>query len=312
MIKKTPLLIYISALFLFACNSSSTSNNSSGGDDEDVKKPSLKHIIGIGYTEVKRVYPSGLSFNNYGYQIKPEWRISFKSDTLANIYNPWQKKFRDYKVIFDHDSVYNIAWSWMRLKKITKDSLVFQNLRVENKTVNKERSRMFMTLYANHYIRDVLHTTPEKLQKPSRRDTLFIKKKIEESDRIVDSAFVAIDPVQLTSKSKILKVTKRKAEKDKLVEGSELMDYVLPEFDIVIHKAYKDFHYGFSIYVDKKGIMHFGQSLYAVDDDVYLKTMKGIMEVYLQNLLVIKPGSTMGMPHASTILVHVQGIKKAS
>lgn len=311
MIKTSPLFLSIATVFLFACNSSSKHGNGSGSD-ENPKQPSLKHIIGIGYTEVKRVYPSGLSFNDYGYQIKPEWRISFKSDTLANIYNPWQKKFRDYKVIFDHDSVYNIAWSWMRLKKISKDSLVFQNLRVENKTVNKERSRMFMTLYANDYIKNILHTTPEILQKPSRRDTLFIKKKIEESDRIVDSAFVAIHPVQLSSKSKILKVTKRKAEKDRLVEGNELMDYVLPDFDIVIHKAYKDFNYAFSIYVDKRGTMHFGKSLYSVDDDVYLKTMKGIMEVYLQNLMVIKPGSTMGMKHASTILVNVKGIKKAS
>ncbi|MBE7177038.1 MAG: hypothetical protein INR69_11560 [Mucilaginibacter polytrichastri] len=301
-------------IFLTACSSSPSGKGSSGESAANEKQPSFRSVFGIGYTEVKRVYPSGLSFNDYGYQLKPEWRMSFKSDTLANIYNPWQKKFRDYKVIFDHDSVFNIAWSWMRVKKVTRDSIVFQNLRVENKTVNLERSRMFMTLYANDYIKNTLHTTPEALQKPSRRDTLFIKKKIEESDRIPDSAFVAIDPVKLESKSSAVRITKRKAEKDKMVEGNELMNYVLPEFDIVINKAYKDFFYEFSVYVDKTGKLHFGQSLNALmadSEEAYLRSMKGITDVYLQNLLKITPGTTLGMPHTSTILLHVKGVKKS-
>jgi len=37
----------------------------------------LKKIKGVGYTEVKRTFGNGLSFSPVGYQLTPEWRISF-------------------------------------------------------------------------------------------------------------------------------------------------------------------------------------------------------------------------------------------
>jgi hypothetical protein len=43
--------------------------------------------------------------------------------------------------------------------------------------------------------------------------------------------------------------------------------------------------------------------------EVRKKVLEGIIEVYLQNLLVVKPGTTLGIPHASLITVSVKGIE---
>ena len=55
-------------------------------DDERKRKAAIalrtknliKQIKGIRYTEVKRVFDDGLSFTSVGFQLIPEWRISFK------------------------------------------------------------------------------------------------------------------------------------------------------------------------------------------------------------------------------------------
>src|ERR1700743_490309 len=56
-------------------------------------KKLIENIKGIHYTEVKRTFDNGLSFSPVGYQLVPEWRISFPSSDSVNIYSPKKKKF---------------------------------------------------------------------------------------------------------------------------------------------------------------------------------------------------------------------------
>jgi hypothetical protein len=39
------------------------------------------------------------------------------------------------------------------------------------------------------------------------------------------------------------------------------------------------------------------------------KVLEGIINVYLKNLLTIKPGTTLGIPHTSLIMLRVRGIE---
>ena len=63
----------------------------------------LKSIRGIGYTEVKRTFDNGLSFSPVGFQLVPEWRITFIKDSV-NIFSPKKNRFLNAPVVFDHDS----------------------------------------------------------------------------------------------------------------------------------------------------------------------------------------------------------------
>jgi len=111
-------------------------------------KALLKGILGIKYTEVKRTFDNGLSFSPVGYQLVPEWRISFPSVDSVNIYSPKKKRFLNTPVIFDHDSVYNVAWAWLKLKYIKKDSIQFMVLHVHNNIIAEEK---------NACVHDLLH-----------------------------------------------------------------------------------------------------------------------------------------------------------
>src|SRR5476649_2387695 len=52
----------------------------------------IKSIKGIKYTEVRRQFDNGLSFSPVGYQLIPEWKISFPSGDSVNIYSPKKNK----------------------------------------------------------------------------------------------------------------------------------------------------------------------------------------------------------------------------
>ena len=39
------------------------------------------------------------------------------------------------------------------------------------------------------------------------------------------------------------------------------------------------------------------------------KVLQGIIDVYLQNWMEIKPGTTLGMPHSTLIMLHVKGVQ---
>ena len=117
----------------------------------------LKAIKGVKFTEVRRQFDNGLSFSPVGYQLVPEWRISFPSVDSVNIYSPRKGRFLNAPVVFDHDSIFNVAWAWLRLKYLKKDSMQFQVLHVTDKTIDDEKVHVFMTFYTNDYIKNVLH-----------------------------------------------------------------------------------------------------------------------------------------------------------
>ncbi|RKR80888.1 hypothetical protein BDD43_1025 [Mucilaginibacter gracilis] len=275
-------------------------------------QPSFKLVHGISFTEVRRTFKSGVSFSDQGFQLEPDWKFTFLSDDSINIYSPEKKKFFNCPVIFDHDSIFNIAWAWMRVKKITKDSIKFQVLEVENKKIQYDRSFIYMTLYSDNYIKNVLHTDSATLVRPSRQDTLYIKHKAEMADADPKYAFGARIPASLTSNSPLVSVIKTSVTKSELENITTADDYLTPDFRVTIHKAYENFNYPIVILVDSKGVLHFSKSHnmqmpeFAESEN---RVMTAITNGYLKHYLNVKPGTTLGIAHASKIVVTVKGLK---
>lgn len=293
------LLFLFIALFHFSCK------------QPDKPQPSFKSVIGIHYTEVRRTFKNGVIFNSQGFQLAPDWRFTFVSADSINIYSPEKKRFFNCPVIFDHDSVFNIAWAWLKLRKLTKDSIKFQVLHVENKVVIDDRSNLYMTIYSDDYIKNKLHTDAQTLQQPTRADTLFIKAKIALANRFPDSSFAATDQPRLKSKSPLLTIQREKASVDSVDSTDPHPDYINPEYNITVTKAYKDFYYSFIITVDALGQMHFWRSTTIAMDEAFeatrIRIMNGIISGYLKHYLDITPGKTLGLPHNSFVILNVTG-----
>ena len=137
-------------------------------------KPSFEKITGIEYTEIRRSFNTGLSFNQSGFQLQPDWKMKFYSNDSVRLYNPLNNRNFNFHVYFDHDSVINMARVWLRVKKVSKDSVVFQLLDVKSKKISGESSLIYMTFYADTYIKNKLLTNAEILKRPSRADSLFL------------------------------------------------------------------------------------------------------------------------------------------
>lgn len=302
----SPFILISISIICVSCGSQSQKNSST--------KPSFKSIVGIRFTEVRRAFDSGFSFDKRGYQLEPEWKMYILSDDSAMIYTPRKKRYMPYKIYFDHDSVINMGWVWLRIKKVSKDSLRFQVLEVEGKEISRERSNLYMTFYADPYIKNVLHTNAENLQKPSRQDSVYVKSRIRLANRNPDSAFAARQPVVLKSNSPIIQIKKLKPDTaDPLNDADPADEYLHPEFNITLNRAYKDFNYSFSVLVDEQGRIHFGKSsVYIMPEfeESKIRVMKGIIDVYLQRLLTITSGETLGIPHKSHIYLNVKGISR--
>ena len=91
-----------------------------------------------------------------------------------------------------------------------------------------------------------------------------------------------------------------------------VIDYLSPEFNISIHKAYDDFKYSFTVLVDDKGQLFFGRSMVQLEPEFAEsrpRVMKAIVNGYLKDYLQVKAGTTLGIPHASKIIVNVTGTK---
>ncbi len=272
----------------------------------------IKTIKGISYTEVKRRFDNGLSFSPVGYQLTPEWRISFPSVDSVNIYSPKKGRFLNAPVVFDHDSIFNVAWAWLKLDYIKKDSIQFMVLHVTDKVIDDEKVHVFMTFYTNSYIKNVLHSDTDKLRQPSRKDTLYIKAKALLANKIPDSAFAGTEPATLLSKSKLVTV-KKEAVPDAVDGGSAYDSYLSPTYDIEIHHAYDDFAYSYTAFVDENGTIIFRKSLTFISPEFKESTiaaMKGITDGYLKLYLNTTPGKTLGIPHTSIIFLNVEGYKK--
>ncbi|WCT10152.1 hypothetical protein [Mucilaginibacter jinjuensis] len=276
---------------------------------------SFKSIQGITYTEVARRMKNGLSFNDYGYQLEPQWKMSFISDDSARIYSPIKKQLINFPLSRGYDSIFNTARAWLKVKKMSKDSLVIEILKYKDGLIDVTGAQVYMILYADNYIKNTLHSDSTILRRPGRKDSIFISKLVAKANSNYKAAFAARQPVQLISKSPMVKVEQRKTEPTMENNFDTSDDYLDPTFDIVINKAYRDFYYSFSIYVDDKGNMIYRIPLVAFMEEgfkaTYIKESQDIMNTYLKYFFKIIPGSTLGMSHASIISIHIKGITAA-
>lgn len=305
-------LIYISlaAISIFlSCNSESNQERRNRA-----RELSFDAIKGIKYYEVKRRFSTGLSFNEMGFQQEPSWIIQFKSNDSVMAYSPQKKRMQTFFLQYDHGDVYNFAKEWFRIKKISKDSILMQRLQVVRKEIAKDiRSDVNITYYSDDYIHNILKTTVAALQKPTKADTLYIQQRSAASnEKPSDSslAFAGRQPVVLQPLSDMIKVEKINIV-DRINGKTEAYDYLFPKYRIDISRAYEDFGYEFSVLVDAKGKIYLNK-FRSTDPENYeprKKTLEAIVNVYLQNLLKVSPGTTLGIPHSSEINLIVSGKK---
>lgn len=274
-------------------------------------RTTFKTVTGIHYTEVYRRFANGVSFNAQGYQLKPSWKIIFVSDTAVSVFSPIKKRYYDLPLILDHDSIFSMAGAWFKARKITKDSLRFQVLEVKNKVINWNNSNVFVTFYAEDFLKNT-HLNVENLQQITRKDTAYIDSLAKISARDPKKIFAAKQPVVLKSNSANVSVTNVK------LKSKELDSYYIPEtlfypeYNVTINKAYADFHHSFAVRVDTKGQLHFIEPMEVMspgEEENTIKIMKAIMDGYLTHYLQITPGQTLGIAHDSQILLVVRGNK---
>ena len=281
------------------------------GKAKEKKLISFKEFNGIDYSEVARRQKNGLSFNEYGYQLEPQWKMKFVSDDSVSIFSPTKNTFINFPLTRGYDSIFNAARSWLKIKKMSKDSIVMEILQAKGDSIDINGSKVYMLFYADNYVKNVLHTDTSILRHPSRKDTLFVKGLAAKANQNIAKAFSARQPVQLISRSSQITVKQKITPPDITNNFDSSDDYLDPNFDITVNKAYKDFYYSFEVCVDDKGQMHYVRPLIAFSDkdfkDTYIRLSQGIMKSYLQYYLKIVPGSTLGFAHASTISVHVEG-----
>ncbi|WP_285060668.1 hypothetical protein [Pedobacter ginsengisoli] len=304
--------ILLSSVLLFT-SCSDTQKQGKGKEDKELPPGRLDFntIKDITFYEGKRRFSSGLSFNELGFQQEPSWVVKFKSNDTVEVYSPEEKKMFPFFITYDHGDVYNFAKNYFRIKKVSKDSLVFQRLHLQRKVISKDiQSDVHMTLYTKEVIEKKLKTTLEELQRPTAKDTAYIKRLTDKANRNpgnADSAFAARIPVRLTPLSNIIKVQKK--DDTDPVTGITSYDYMFPRYKIEIARAYKDFGYEFSAVVDANGKIHLGNFGNVIPEHraARKKTLQAIIDVYLHNLLRISPGTTLGIPHPSEITLIVVG-----
>lgn len=296
-------LIICCTFFLFSCNQTT--------DKETNQSLSFKDVDGVRFYEVKRRFSNGLSFNKDGFMLAPTWIIEYKAPDTMLAYSPEIKGMEAFYLQFDHGKIYNFAREFFRVKTISKDSLILQRLQVEAMVIAKgEVSDVNCIYYTKNYIENVLKTTVGELQRPSKADTAYIKKLAEATYKHPanpDTAFAATEIVALTSNSKNVSV--------KIIgyadSGSHRKSYayMYPEYSVQINKSYKTFNYRFSVIVDTNGNLHVNRIQGVLPDDMPARKrlIQGIADVYLKNLLHIRPGTTLGIPHSSEITISLAG-----
>lgn len=310
MLRKSLLILLLPPVLFFSCDQKTKS--------KEKAKPvrlTFDHILGIKYHEVKRRFSNGLSFNEMGFQQEPTWIIQFKSNDTVMAWSPQKLRMQPFFLMYDHGDVYNFAKEYFRIRKVSKDSLVFQRLHVQKKEIASDiRSDVNITYYSESYIKNVLKTTPEILQRPTKADTVYIRGLAEKANKDPanpKAAFAGRQPVRFIPRSNIVSVM-QKSTTDPFSGRTAAYDYLFPQYRIVIEKAYKDFGYEFKVVVDAAGRMHlisFGNVL-PEHREARKKSLEAIISVYLKNLMQVIPGSTLGIPHSSEITLVVVGRKQ--
>jgi hypothetical protein len=301
------------AMILGSCNSKSDTTVKKK-KKEEVKRLDFSPVIGIRYHEVTRRFSNGLSFSDIGFQQEPSWIIEFASNDTVKAWSPQKQIMQPFYFMYDHGDVYNFAGEWFRIKTFNKDSIRMQRLQLTKQVIAKDiRSDVYMTYYSEDYLKNVIKAKPEELQRPTAADTAYIKKLIARSERNptnADSAFAGRVPVEFIPKSKAITAEQLKTV-DKLLGRTEAYDYLFPEYRIKIQHAYQDFAYSFTAVVDKNGRIFLDKFRDDMPEyhEARKKVLEGIIDVYLQNLLTVRPATTLSMPHSSQITINVSGKK---
>jgi len=298
------LLSCIFLIFISACNAPSKGNR-------DGKRPPFLPISDIDFYEARRSFDNGLSFDTIGFQQEPIWHIRFVNNDTVLIHSVEIDSMIRFPIYYDHDSIFHFGTEWFRVKGLAKDSLLFQRLTVQSLRVKEDRSNVYMKFYSDGFIRDSLKTTVDELRKPTPADSAFIRHRVERANRNplnIDSAFSARNGVELTSINPNLTVTRHDYDAAEALGKSKAYRYLYPEFNIAINKAYKEFYHSFSVLVDEHGKITVGKFVTSPEfEESRKKVLQGIIDVYLQNWMHIQPGSTLGMPHNTLIMLHVKG-----
>ncbi len=276
----------------------------------DPRKPSFAPIVGIDYYEVRRSFDNGLAYDSIGFVQEPEWHVKFTQEDAVQIYVPGSDSSFNFQITHDHDSFFHFARESWKVIDLHPDSMMLQRLSLDGLRVNKIRSNVYMRFYSKDYL-GRLGTPLEELRKPHQRDTLFVRQMVERSNRnptSVDSSFSSKHYAKLVSKSPMLEIKRRQYDSLETMKRSAAYEYLYPEYDIVIDKAYKDFYHTFSILVDQDGKLHLGKFFVMPEfEESRRRVLTGIIDVYLQNLLDITPATTLGIPHTSVVYLRVRG-----
>jgi hypothetical protein len=297
-------LVVITAFLLFCgCNSNTKTN------DALLRDFTFEPVKGIKYEEVRRRFSNGLSFNEDGFMQKPSWIIQIVAEDSILAYSPQKKIMQGFHLHYDHGNVYNFAEEWFKVKHISKDSLILQRVQVTAKVIASDvRSDVNMTFYAQSYIKNKLKTTASVLQKPTVKDTIFIKNRSAEINKNIDSAYAATEPVVFTPLTKNVTVEKISTV-DKLSNRTAAYDYMYPQYKIMINKAYKEFAHQFSAIIDYSGKIKV-KNVYGVmpaDMEQRKKVIQTVADYYLKTQFKITPGKTLDIPHNTEITITLVG-----
>ena len=270
---------------------------------------------GIHYTEVRRIFNTGLVFDKQGYQLAPVWKFYFISDDSVQVFSPKKQRYYGFHIYYDHDLIFNMVDSWLQMLKLTPDSIVFRALRVNEKReilLDDEGSNVYMTFYSDAYLKKKNAETVKRMGLPSAKDTAYMKMRSALANRVIDSAFSAREPVAMKSTSPFVQAERVVKQEDPLSDMDPAEDYLYPEYNITVHHAYEDFAYSISAFVDERGIVRFRRSQIPYSHEfeaTYERIIKAIINGYVARYVNVTPGITLGIPHTSIIVLNLTGKK---
>lgn len=297
-------ILFLGSAFFLSCGDTKK--------EEEEWVPDFTSIKDIEYVEVKRRFSNGLSFDSSGFQLEPHWMLSFKSNDTIAAWSTDHLAWYNFPILHDHGAVFNMVHDFFRVKSIHRDSIVLQRLEVKNREIQHGYlSDVNMTFYSRDYIFNKLKSSPLTLQKPTSKDTLFIKNLTEGIDPETGKnyVFAARDIVQfkpINSNIKVLNIQKEEIGRRKLSSS-----YMFPRFNIEIDNAHKDFIYLFNAIVHKNGKIEVTSTVGAMSgqEEIRKKLVQGLVDVYVNNYIRIIPGSTLGFYHPSKVEILLEGRK---
>lgn len=281
--------------------------------NRDGKRVPFVPIAGIDFYETRRAFDNGLSFDTTGFQQEPIWHINFTHNDSVKIHSLEGDSMLHYAIHYDRDSIFHFGREWFRVISLAKDSLMLQRLTVQNLRVKEARSNVYMKFYSERFIRDHLKKSVEELRRPIAQDTAFVRemaKKTNTDPMNFNRLFAARHPVELKSIHPDLSVEKHVLDEGEGISRTAAYQYLYPEFDIQIDKAYKAFYHSFSVFVDEHGKMTVAKFIVSPEfEESRRKVLQGIIDVYFKNYMQITPGNTLGIPHNTLVMLHVKGVE---